>query len=306
MSDHNPLVSVITPFYNEEKFIEETIQSVLNQTYQNWELILVDDGSTNNSTDIARRYSQQFPEKVRYYEHSDHRNLGSSASRNKGIHNARGKVIAFLDADDILKPGYLECQIKLLTATQAAMICEATEYWHSWCDQNKEDEIIPVGAPQDQFFQPQELNLILYPLIKGAAAPCMCGIVVKKDALIKHGEFDESFTGMYDDQVFLSKMYYNETVYISSNCNNRYRQRPGSLMSTAQTREEYIRIRTRFLIWFNNYLENTNNVNRDIHSLLRKTLLPYKYPRYHSLFHVLPRRILNKIRKRLAVNSNQK
>lgn len=299
MDEHTPLISVVIPFYNEEKFLEETIRSVLGQTYQNWELILVDDGSTNRSTDIARRYAFQLADRVRYFDHPGHTNRGSSATRNKGIQNARGKLIAFLDADDFFEPAYLETQVKLLDATEATMICEATKYWYSWSDQEKDDEIIPVGAHQDQLYQPQELNLILYPL-KKRAAPCMCGIIILKEALIKHGGFEESFTGMYDDQVFLTKIYYNETVYISSNCNNRYRQRPGSLMSTAQRKEDYIGFRTRFLEWFKNYLENAADVNKEIHSLVRKELRSYKYPRYYSLFHLMPRRILNKLRKSLS------
>src|SRR5713226_10047705 len=94
------LVSVIMIFLDEEKFIREAIESVFPQTYDNWELLLVDDGSTAGSTDIARRYAEQHPGKVRYLDHEGHRNRGMSASRNLGIRHARGDYIAFLDADD--------------------------------------------------------------------------------------------------------------------------------------------------------------------------------------------------------------
>src|SRR5581483_8934066 len=99
-----PVVSVIMIFLNEEKFIEEAVHSVLSQRYDNWELLLVDDGSTDASTAIARKFAQQYPEKVRYLEHKGHTNRGMSASRNLGMHHARGKYIALLDGDDVWLP----------------------------------------------------------------------------------------------------------------------------------------------------------------------------------------------------------
>src|SRR5438105_1562536 len=99
-----PLVSAITIFLNEEKFLQEAIASVFAQTYDNWELLLVDDGSTDASTEIALRYAKQYPEKVRYVEHRGHQNRGMSAARNLGIRNAKGQYIAFLDADDVWLP----------------------------------------------------------------------------------------------------------------------------------------------------------------------------------------------------------
>ena len=85
-----PLVSGIIIFRNTQKFIEEAIQSVFAQTYDNWELLLVDDGSTDGSREIAQRYAIQYPEKVRYLEHENHQNLGVSAARNLGVTSAKG------------------------------------------------------------------------------------------------------------------------------------------------------------------------------------------------------------------------
>src|SRR5919199_4729628 len=96
-----PSISVIIIFLNEEKFIQEAIESVFAQTYDRWELLLVDDGSTDDSTRIALQYAAQFPDKVRYLEHPDHLNRGASASRNLGISHANGDILAFLDSDDV-------------------------------------------------------------------------------------------------------------------------------------------------------------------------------------------------------------
>ena len=106
-----PLVSVIIAFLNEEKFLKEAVNSVLEQDYANWELLLVDDGSTNNSTAIAKAFAQKFPNRIFYLEHENHANKGVCASRNKGVAAARGELLAFLDADDVWLPGKLTEQV---------------------------------------------------------------------------------------------------------------------------------------------------------------------------------------------------
>src|SRR5262245_41969518 len=109
-----PLVSVIVNFFNEEKFLAEAVESVFNQTHTNWELLLVDDGSTDASSRIAQRYSEQYRGRVLYLEHQGHRNRGMSASRNLGIHHAKGEYITFLDADDIWLSTKLERQTAIM------------------------------------------------------------------------------------------------------------------------------------------------------------------------------------------------
>ena len=78
-------VSVIVIFLDAGKFITESIESVLAQTYANWELILVDDGSSDQSTSIAKDYARRFPDKILYFDHPGHKNLGKSTSRNLGV-----------------------------------------------------------------------------------------------------------------------------------------------------------------------------------------------------------------------------
>ncbi|HEX8356723.1 MAG TPA: glycosyltransferase family A protein, partial [Segetibacter sp.] len=102
-----PLVSVIVSFLNEERFLEEAIQSVLWQKYSNWELILIDDGSSDSSSDIAKKYAREYPDKIYYLEHENHANKGLSGSRNYGISKSKGDLIAILDADDVWLPDKL-------------------------------------------------------------------------------------------------------------------------------------------------------------------------------------------------------
>ncbi len=94
-----PLVSVVLIFLNEQRFIEEAVQSLLAQTMTDWELVLVDDGSTDRSTAIAHKFAAQ-DDRIRYIEHQRHTNRGMAASRNAGVAHTTAPYIAFLDADD--------------------------------------------------------------------------------------------------------------------------------------------------------------------------------------------------------------
>ena len=114
MSD---LVSIITPNYNSEKFIKDTIESVLNQTYSNWELIIIDDVSTDNSFDIAKEYEKK-DKRIKAIRLS--KNSGAAIARNRGIEVAKGRFIAFLDSDDLWKKYKLEKQIKFMKENQYA------------------------------------------------------------------------------------------------------------------------------------------------------------------------------------------
>ena len=105
------LVSIITPLYNSEAFISETIQSVLNQTYSNWELILIDDCSRDNTLNIANKFTLENTNITLIINET---NQGAAISRNKGIMAAKGDYIAFLDADDLWKPEKLEKQITFM------------------------------------------------------------------------------------------------------------------------------------------------------------------------------------------------
>jgi glycosyltransferase involved in cell wall biosynthesis len=103
---NNPKISVIIPIYNGEIFLEDAIKSVLNQNYDNFECIVVDDGSTDGSAVIAKKYERNI------YLHQEHKNV--AAARNLGIQKASGEYLAFLDADDIWDINKLEIQINYM------------------------------------------------------------------------------------------------------------------------------------------------------------------------------------------------
>ena len=104
---NSKLVSIITPSYNSEKFISETIKSVLNQTYKNWEMLITDDGSTDNSIEIIRILSEKDP-RIKLFSI---KNSGPAVARNNSIKHAKGSYLAFLDSDDLWMPEFLSTSI---------------------------------------------------------------------------------------------------------------------------------------------------------------------------------------------------
>jgi glycosyltransferase involved in cell wall biosynthesis len=105
-----PLVSVLIPCFNAGEYIAETLDSVIAQTYTNWECIVVDDHSTDNSIEIIEQYRQQYPTKIRLYTNP---RKGACAARNVAFEKSNGEFIQYLDADDLLSSNKIEQQIKL-------------------------------------------------------------------------------------------------------------------------------------------------------------------------------------------------
>ncbi|RYG04358.1 MAG: glycosyltransferase family 2 protein [Chitinophagaceae bacterium] len=248
-----PFVSVITPFLNNSEWLSEAVESVLAQTYTNFELILVNDGSAIETSVLALDYSDRY-ECIIYTEHNNRKNLGASASRNRGAKLAKGQYLAFLDSDDIWLPAKLEKQISLFQIQPSAeVICEASIFWYSWLDKNMNDETVYLGAPGDRSYLPGQLISFLYPFSLGAP-PCPTGVILTKACFERVGGFEEIFRHpyqLYEDQGLLSKLYMEATVYISSQANNMYRKRENSLTSEASNEQNYKMVREFFFDWFN-------------------------------------------------------
>lgn len=131
----NDKVSIITPCYNGKRFLAETIESVLAQTYTNWEMIIVDDGSTDGSADLIKEYVNR-DSRIQYIKQE---NGGSASARNTGISAASGRYFAFLDADDIWLPDFLTKQLLFMEEKNAVCVC--CSYKH--IDENSQ----PIGHP---------------------------------------------------------------------------------------------------------------------------------------------------------------
>lgn len=150
MKDTGPLVSILMTAYNREYFIVEAIESVLASTYQNWELIIVDDRSSDNTVNVAKSYAIK-DNRIKVYQNEI--NLGDYPNRNKAVSYARGEYFTFCDSDDTLFPGAIETILKIIDKTPGFNMAM---YWHH---SNNTFTLEPEEALKKHFFKQQFLYM---------------------------------------------------------------------------------------------------------------------------------------------------
>jgi glycosyltransferase involved in cell wall biosynthesis len=283
-----PLVSVVVPFWNAGAFIGEAIDSVLAQTFSSWEMLLIDDGSSDGSSEIGKRYAQRFPERIRYLQHDDRRNRGVAASRNLGVRHARAPSIAFLDADDVWFPNKLERQTAILESQpDAAMVCGPSQFWYSWTgrpgdvarDYVKDLRIEPAGL-----VKPPRL-LVSY-LTRGTFVANPSTILIRREVLERVGGFEESFIGSvqtWEDAAFLAKVQLGESVFVATECWSRYRRHENSLLSIMTSTGKTRAGRLFYLKWLENYLTQRQVKSDQVWDALRHAWWPYRHPILHAV-----------------------
>lgn len=173
----NPFISVVIPLYNKDKYIETTINSVLNQTFLDYEIIIVNDGSTDKSLNIVKNISHP---RIRLYSN---KNRGLSFSRNYGIRKAKANYVAFLDADDLWAEDFLETINKLIS-----------KYSNYYIFATNVDVLPPNKIPRlsPNPFDEDKIKIVLnyFSITKNILAPS--SLVVKKSVFEKVGLFDET------------------------------------------------------------------------------------------------------------------
>lgn len=281
-----PSVSAIIIFFNAEQYIEEAITSVFSQTHTNWELLLIDDGSTDTSTGIAKRFARNVPERVVYLEHDHHQNRGMSASRNLGLRHATGDYVAFLDADDVWLPSKLHEQIDVMERhPSAAMVYGRVLLWHSWDDSGNSpgrDRFPHLGVQPDRLFEPPALLANM--LTNRFQKPCPSNALLRRDAFEKFGYPEDSFRGMYEDQVFYTKIMSQAPVYVSGAHWSQYRQHPRSC--TIESRKEsYYVVRRPLLEWVKAYLSNQGMRDERVLEVLKQQLWMSRHPGIMHWYH---------------------
>ena len=279
-------VSIVTPFLNGGSFIREAIESVLAQTYEGWELLLVDDGSSDDSTEIAQAFAAAHADRIRYLTHEGRANRGASASRNLGARHARGEYIAFLDADDVYLPTKLEQQVPLLDAhPEAALLYGATEYWHSWTGRSEDTRRDWVwrryGVEPNASVSPPTM-LVTF-LRDGGTVPCMGSVLARRQAVERVGGWEESFRHICTDQVFHAKIALRFPIFIADGCWDRYRQHEASACHTVARAGQSDAAFERYLCWLEAYLLQQAVDDRDLWVALRKALRRYRRPWIHRL-----------------------
>jgi glycosyltransferase involved in cell wall biosynthesis len=269
-----PRVSVITIFKDEERFLPEAVASVFAQSFGDWELLLVDDGSQDGSRAFAQEEADRWPGRVRPLTHPQGGTRGMSASRNLGIFAARGDYVAFLDADDTWLPGKLEAQLRLAHEhPQAGLICGPTQFWRSWAGgPGGEDSVRDLGIPTGTLVAPPALLPLL--LRNVIDAPATCTAFLPRAVLQRLGGFEENFTGMFEDRVFFTKAYLHLAVVASPTCWDRYRQHVDSASARARRDGVYhphranVAHRT-YLDWVEDYLLRHGVGDADVWAALR-------------------------------------
>jgi glycosyltransferase involved in cell wall biosynthesis len=251
-----PVVSIITPYLNAAAFLGEAIASVEDQTFPQWELILVDDGSTDKSREIAGTASAR-DARIRSLVRPSDRDPGAASARNWGIEQATGDFLLFLDADDRFLPAKLSTEIGLMDRfPEADLTCGGTIWWHPEDEtRNWSDEIRSISP--GLYDPPFLVNLAL--LLQRTHVPCLCGAMVRRNAVPRGDPFELSLS-LYEDQSFLLKILSERRAYIGRHVTALYRQHRDSTSSKARELGEYRRIgphraRTKFLAWARAYLE---------------------------------------------------
>jgi glycosyltransferase involved in cell wall biosynthesis len=277
-----PLVSVITAVYNGQAFLSEAIAGVLAQSYPHWEYWLVNDGSTDATTAIARQAAADHPGRIHYLEHPGFQNRGACTSRNLALANARGKYAAILDADDFWFPHKLAGQIAIAQQfPQAGLIYSLSEYWRDWSGDSKDagTNHVPPLAPGDRLYHPPELMRISYPL-GPYGAPCPSSMLIDRELLSRLGGFEERFNRhqVFEDQAFLAKLYLSTPVYVSIHCWDRYRIHPDSCCSVAERTGKLAAARRIYFQWLHDFLLSQNVSDQAIWKAWRRETLRYRHP----------------------------
>lgn len=216
----NKKVSIITCFYNEEKYLEKAIDSVLTQTYSNFELILVNDGSSDRSDEIVKSYQDN---RIVYisYEGNKHQ----SYARNRGIEAATGDYIGFFDGDDIMVPDKIEKQVKYLDENEDVILVSGS-YAYMDSEGNVSDEII---VPQYQSDEEIKAHMLFRNCIAFAGAALLRKEIIDRYQI----RFDETIrTTAEDYYFFISILPYGKCVNVED-CFFYYRVNHGSKSSIA-------------------------------------------------------------------------
>jgi glycosyltransferase involved in cell wall biosynthesis len=272
------LVSVVVPFLDAGRFIAEAIESVLAQSYGHWEMVLVDDGSTDDGSRIARDYAARDPGRIRYVEHPRHETRGVNASRNLGIRHARGTFFAALDADDVWTAHKLEEQMAIFRASpDVSFVYGTREVWTSWREGSNAamDVHVAHGIAADRVYASPELFRALYGE-RRATAPGGSDLVFRREAALTVGGYPEELR-VFEDQAFLVKLCLEMPGFVSSRCWTRYREHPDSVMAKwiAAPGDEW----RRFVEWIGAYVATRPSLGPEARREARRAIFELRHPK---------------------------
>lgn len=215
-----PLISVVIPMFNAAATVKDTVESVLNQTWIDFELIIVNDGSTDDSVAIVQQFSDP---RIQIISQA---NAGAPASRNRGLAAATGEFVAFLDADDLWTTDKLEAQLKALQANPDAALAYS---WNQFIDAS--GRLICLGRRVDVSDNAYQ-TLLVTNFIENGSNP-----LIRRQALIDVGGFDQSLRSSQDRDLYLRLAKRFRFVRVPS-YQVLYRMTPGSITSDLTRQEQ--------------------------------------------------------------------
>ncbi|MEL6581196.1 MAG: glycosyltransferase family 2 protein [Cyanobacteria bacterium J06621_12] len=293
MTQSQSLISVVLIFYNASVInLEAAIKSVLAQSYSKWELLLVDDGSTNKSSNLARNYALLFPQHIRYLEHERHLNLGVSASYNQGIEKAMGQYICFLTANQTWLPHKLRHQLTLLE--------KHPEIGAVFGFLNHSSVNIQLNNKEQQRYWNQRLNLALSRvnqppdlsilLLLNRIKPFSTSdILLRRQTIELTGKFDPRLNLNYALEMFLLQVCFQTAIFVDRQSSINYVQP----LLGSQTENPYPEIDTYpdseslaqrvYWFWLEKHLAADRLNNQALSQLVHHQLFSQKYS-WHSRF----------------------
>lgn len=275
IADLGPKVSVIVPFLNPGDFLREAIESVLAQTFQEWELILVDDGSTDQSTAIAKSYASSSGQ-ITYLEHHGHVNKGMPASRNLGINNSCGRYVAQLDSDDLWQKNFLEEFVSILDHyPSVAMTFGPMKVWFSWSRAQgvSSDRIQSFSFRPDKIISPPSFVPLL---LTGRNDPQ--GSVIRRSVLEEVGLYEESLE-MCEDWALFVKIALKHDIFPLSKCHYWYRQHQAQFCSQRHHSGRFHREFLPFIAWLKSYLASVGCDDPDVLSAVSRLIWRNRFRR---------------------------
>jgi len=251
-----PEVSIITPLYNGSKTLEETADSVLGQDFKEWEWIFFDDGSTDETIEIAEKIKQKYPDKIFLYTHESNRNHGTAYTRNRAFEKSTGNIISFIDQDDIWYEKRLSHQLNLFrNKPECAMIWGPALYWYS-----ERSFVQSVGLNgnglKSGIYEPPAFIEIFLSNLKGTPLPS-ASLVRRKEFENVRG-YEESIRGSEDIVLWLklSEKYpicFDEEVLI------KYRKHQDSTLRKANDSGKMDEWNLDFYKWVIDFLKRTSS-----------------------------------------------
>lgn len=190
----NCLISIIMPAYNAGNYIEASIKSVLNQTYKNWELLIIDDGSTDNTGIICKKYIDQ-DQRIKYIYQE---NAKQATARNNGIQNADGEILAFLDSDDLWLPNKLEVSLQHFDLDSFDLFFTDSYVSDKYIIDVFDSEMNNMGIPQKIYFGSEGIAAF----IEVNQIPALT-VLVKKSAVEQVNFFDKNCVPSEDYDLWL-------------------------------------------------------------------------------------------------------